>query len=30
MNRDFSGKMGLDPLVRKFKMSDGSPAPMVL
>lgn len=30
MNFEFSGMIGLDPLVRVFKMSDASPAPMLV
>lgn len=29
MNFEFSGIIGLDPLVRVFKMSEASPAPML-
>lgn len=30
MNFEFSGIIGFEPLVRVFKMSDASPAPMLL
>lgn len=29
MNFEFSGIIGFEPLVRVFKMSDASPAPML-
>lgn len=29
MNLEFSGIIGLEPLVRVFKISDASPAPML-